>query len=139
MFSKIIRYLLVFCLLALPVSQPAFAQEPLDAQTPAGSAPPIGSDSSEVVPLHPDSSTDLVGPTGSGVFGTSVVVLPNGNLVVTDPQFDPNQLGAVYLINPVTHKIISKLSGAFYDMVGYGGVAVLKNGDFLAKGQLATN
>ena len=29
--------------------------------------------------------TDIVGPAGSEMFGTTVTVLPNGNFVVTDP------------------------------------------------------
>ncbi len=31
---------------------------------------------------------DITGPAGSGWFGTSVTVLPNGNIVVTDPGYD---------------------------------------------------
>jgi hypothetical protein len=30
--------------------------------------------------------TDISGPAGSGSFGTQAVVLPNGNIVVTDPN-----------------------------------------------------
>lgn len=32
--------------------------------------------------------TDIPGPPGSGAFGTTVTVLPNGNFVVIDPSFD---------------------------------------------------
>ena len=45
---------------------------------------------------------DIIGPPGSVHFGTSVTVLPNGNVVVTDPDFDSGmatQAGAVYLYN----------------------------------------
>jgi hypothetical protein len=31
---------------------------------------------------------DIAGPAGSGQFGTSVTILPNGNFVVTDPSYD---------------------------------------------------
>ena len=34
------------------------------------------------------SSIDIAGPEGSGAFGADVLVLPNGNFVVTDPNFD---------------------------------------------------
>lgn len=44
---------------------------------------------------------DMIGPAGSGSFGTSVTALPNGNVVVTDPFWDPPgaipYVGAVYL------------------------------------------
>jgi hypothetical protein len=39
---------------------------------------------------------DLTGPFRSGAFGSSVVVLPNGNFIVSDPGYDA-ALGAVYL------------------------------------------
>jgi hypothetical protein len=47
---------------------------------------------------------DIVGPTGSGQFSTSVTVLSNGNFVVTDPGFDSRatDIGAVYLYNGQT-------------------------------------
>lgn len=32
--------------------------------------------------------TDIAGPVGSGSFGSTVTVLPNGNIVVTDPDYD---------------------------------------------------
>src|SRR5262245_46260625 len=44
---------------------------------------------------------DIPAPGGSsGLFGTNVTVLPNGNFVVTDPGYDvfgTNDIGAVYL------------------------------------------
>jgi hypothetical protein len=49
------------------------------------------------------SQTDIVGPPGSGAFGTAVVVLPNGNIVVTDPFYDAlgiQDVGAVFLYSP---------------------------------------
>ena len=35
---------------------------------------------------------DIHGPAGSDSFGTAVAVLPNGNIVVTDPAGDAPQL-----------------------------------------------
>ena len=43
---------------------------------------------------------DILGPAGSVRFGTSVTVLPNGNIVVTDPDYNGGigvKAGAVYL------------------------------------------
>ena len=60
--------------------------------------------------------TDINGPAGSGRFGTSVTVLPNGNFVVTDPYYDAPgpvaDVGAVYLYNGATHALISTLTGS---------------------------
>src|SRR5262245_34995431 len=82
---------------------------------------------------------DLVGPPGSGAFGTRVTVLPNGNYLVTDPEYDipatsQSQLvanvGAVYLYHGVTLQLISVLTGSFPDdRVGSDGVVVLGNGN----------
>jgi hypothetical protein len=59
--------------------------------------------------------TEIPGPTGSGAFGTTVKVLPNGNFVVTDPTYTEGGLtsiGAVYLYNSTTFSVISLLKGA---------------------------
>ncbi len=83
---------------------------------------------------------DLIGPPGSGAFGTSVTALPNGNIVVTDPFYDAGAIadvGAVYLYNGATGTLISKLTGSTAgDQVGYAGsyqpgVTVLSNGNYL--------
>lgn len=45
-------------------------------------------------------SVTLAGPADSGLFGSRVTVLPNGNFVVTDPGYDLGaaaNAGAVYL------------------------------------------
>jgi phosphodiesterase/alkaline phosphatase D-like protein len=80
-------------------------------------------------------STDLAGPTGSGMFGIGVTVLPNGNFVVTDPEFSPGsqvKIGAVYLFDGSSHALISQMTGsADNDMVGSGGVKVLLDGSFV--------
>ena len=79
--------------------------------------------------------TDLAGPAGSGEFGKTVTVLPNGNFVVTDPFFDlpgAANAGAVYLYDGVKLKIISTLTGSkASDQVGNNGVTVLSNGNYV--------
>jgi len=78
----------------------------------------------------------LFGPTGSGSFGTTVTVLPNGNFVVTDPGFDASapvvlNVGAVHLYRP-DGVLISTLRGSTAnDRVGSGGVIVLGNGNYV--------
>jgi len=78
----------------------------------------------------------LTGPAGSGSFGASVTVLPNGNFVVTDPGFDAtgptvSNVGAVYLYRP-NGVLISTLRGSTAnDQVGSGGVTVLSNGNYV--------
>jgi hypothetical protein len=83
---------------------------------------------------------DLIGPEGSGAFGTAVVPLPTGNLVVTDPMFSSNSannVGAVYLYNGRTGALISKLTGGTdNDKVGSGnpgfdGIYLLAGGDYV--------
>ncbi|MBK9173953.1 MAG: VCBS repeat-containing protein [Chloracidobacterium sp.] len=79
---------------------------------------------------------DLVGPVGSGQFGAQVAVLPNGNIVVTDPLFDlPGPIadvGAVYLYDGNTLSEISRLTGsAAGDRVGSSGITVLSNGNYV--------
>ena len=90
------------------------------------------------IPTAPTQTTeqsDIVGPPGSGSFGTQVVALPNGNIVITDPYYDEGataNVGAVYLYNGTTLALISKLTGsAANDRVGSGGVTALSNGDFV--------
>jgi hypothetical protein len=79
--------------------------------------------------------TDIVGPAGSGRFGTSVTVLPNGNIVVADPYYDAGgttDVGAVYLYDGATGALISTLTGSTAgDRVGYDGVVVLSNGNYV--------
>ena len=76
---------------------------------------------------------DIVGPAGSVAFGTSVAVLPNGNIVVVDPYF--SQVGAVYLYSP-TGTLISTLTGSTNgDQVGIGGIGLVGNGNFVVKSQ----
>lgn len=80
---------------------------------------------------------NLSGPAGSERFGATVKVLPNGNIVVTDPNYDIttppgiSDVGAVYLYNGATGALISTLIGSrAYDGVG-SIVTVLANGNFV--------
>ena len=79
---------------------------------------------------------DIPGPPGSSAFGTSVTVLPNGNFVVTDPNYDlpsppTSDVGAVYIYKP-DGTLISRLRGsAVNDRAGNGGAVVLANGHFV--------
>ncbi len=87
--------------------------------------------------------TDIRGPAGSGSFGQSVTVLPNGNFVVTDPYYDEGttaNVGAVYLYNGASKALIGVMKGATaQDMVGYGYVTVLADGNFLVNSPIWDN
>ena len=83
--------------------------------------------------------TDLVGPLGSGQFGAAVFVLPSGNIVVTDPNFNDN-IGAVYLYNGATGALISTLTGSTAgDNVGGGGITVLNSGNYVVSSPAWSN
>lgn len=84
------------------------------------------------------SQIDIPGPAGSGSFGFTVVVLPNGNFVVTDPGYSiPSgaaNVGAVYLYDKTTRAIISTLTGSSAgDRVGNAGIVVLSGGNYIVK------
>jgi Repeat of unknown function (DUF5650) len=75
---------------------------------------------------------DIQGPSGSGEFGTAVAVLPNGNIVVTDPNYNKTlQTGAVYLFSPQGNLISSFSGSSPNDFVGSGGITVLASGNFV--------
>ncbi len=74
---------------------------------------------------------DIPGPAGSGAFGSSVTVLPNGNIVVTDPTGPVSNVGAVYLYSPAGVLISTITGSSTNDQVGSGGITVLTNGNFL--------
>jgi cysteine-rich repeat protein len=78
---------------------------------------------------------EISGPSGSGAFGTTVKILPNGNFVVTDPTYTEGSLtsiGAVYLYDGATLNVISMVKGSTAgDQTGSGGVAVLSNGNYV--------
>lgn len=76
---------------------------------------------------------DLVGPPGSVGFGAQVAVLPNGNLVVTDPRRPPDGAAYLYssdmeLISTVTNIFPNTGAGASLDSVK---IVVLRNGNYL--------
>ena len=85
---------------------------------------------------------DIVGPAGSGKFGTPIM-LPNGNFVVVDPLWDNGgtaDIGAVYLYNGTTLAQISRPTGSTADdQIGSGGVAVLPSGNFVVVSPLWDN
>jgi trimeric autotransporter adhesin len=77
---------------------------------------------------------ELAGPAGSELFGAAdVLVLSNGNYVVTDPRFDDGSkadVGAVYLFDGRTDRLISSLiGGSADDQVGAGGAAEVGDGE----------
>ncbi len=86
---------------------------------------------------------DIHGPAGSVSFGASVTVLPNGNFVVTDPDYDGGigvSAGAVYLYDGASGAMISMLTGsAAGNQVGIGGVTVLNNGNYVVLSPLWDN
>jgi len=78
--------------------------------------------------------TNLVGPAGSGAFGSTVLVLPNGNIVVSDPSYSEGaaSIGAVRLYDANTLSLISTLKGGTAnDRIGNTGVKILSNGNFV--------
>ena len=82
---------------------------------------------------------DIKGPPGSGAFGTIVTRLSNGNFVVTDPLYDApgpvRDVGAVYLYDGKTYKMISRLTGSRAgDKIGTL-VFPLKNGNYVVCSQ----
>lgn len=78
---------------------------------------------------------DVVGPAGSGAFGTSVTVLPGGNFVVTDPSFDlpggASDVGAVYLFNPKGTQLGRLTGSTTSDRIGSAGVVIVGDGNFV--------
>ena len=79
---------------------------------------------------------NLVNPETDGTFGTEVLTLSTGNIVVTDPTAITN-VGAVYLFNGQTGALLSMLTGntggSSGDNVGGSGVAALTNGNYVVE------
>ena len=71
---------------------------------------------------------DIIGPPGSVAFGARVAVLPNGNIVVTDPNRIDG--AAVYLYSPTGTQISTLTSNGTYGPDGIT-ITVLKNGNYL--------
>ena len=84
------------------------------------------------------SSTTFADPnpsSGNG-FGTTLVTLSGGNVVITAPNDDAGgtNAGAVYLYNGTTGALISSLVGASAgDQIGSDGVTALANGNFVVQ------
>ncbi len=78
--------------------------------------------------------TNIPGPTGSVVFGSQVITLPNGNFIVADPSYGEggiSNIGAVFLYDGATLAPISKLTGVtFADSVGNAPIEVLTGGNY---------
>jgi hypothetical protein len=78
---------------------------------------------------------DITAPPGSGSFGSRVAVLPNGNIVVTDPYYTepggPWHVGAVHLYSPEVALISTLTGSSANDNVGGGQVVILDNGNFV--------
>jgi Repeat of unknown function (DUF5650) len=90
---------------------------PTNGSTPPTTPPSTG----------PSRALVVSGPAGSEKFGAEdVLVLSNGNYVVTDPDFDAGSIedvGAVHLFDGVTDRLISTLRGSTeLDSVGSRGV-----------------
>lgn len=84
---------------------------------------------------------DLVGPPGSVAFGAQIAVLPNGNLVVTDPRRPPDGAAYLYsrdleLISTVANVVPNTGSGVSLDSVK---IVVLKNGNYLLTNSFWSN
>jgi filamentous hemagglutinin family protein len=75
-------------------------------------------------------------PNSGGNFGTAIVSLGNGNVVVTDPNdtlgSGPSDTGAAYLFNGITGQLISTLTGSYLDdHVGLSVTALTGNNNFV--------
>jgi hypothetical protein len=80
---------------------------------------------------------DIIGPAGSGFFGSQVLPLPNGNIAVIDHGYDNVALtdaGAIYLYDGPSGALLSTTTGSQpSDMIGSGGAIILTDGDFLVR------
>ena len=88
--------------------------------------------------VHAATTTiDIVGPVGSGSFGSKILVLANGNFVVADPTYDSvsqPDVGAVYLYDGFTNQLISTLRGSSAnDMIGENGVTAVGTSNFVVR------
>jgi hypothetical protein len=75
-------------------------------------------------------------PSAGNGFGTHIVPLNTGNVVITSPRADVGgtDTGAVYLFNGATGALISTLIGsAASDQVGSDGVTALTNGNYVVR------
>lgn len=78
----------------------------------------------------------LIDPTpgANDYFGAQVVILNNGNIVVSDPGDSSvaNENGAVHLYNPTTRALISSVYGDHADdQLGLHGITALENSNYV--------
>lgn len=110
-----------------------------DADAPAGKAGTLLLDPKNLIisaaPVGVFPQFDLIDPHPAlgGRFGTSVVPLSSGNLVVSDPDdnFGGLGAGAVYLFSGRTGALISLLIGTVINGIGLNVVTVLPNGNYV--------
>ncbi len=95
-----------------------------------------------ILGVSAQTQTDIPSPTGGEFFGRQVETLPNGNFVVTDPNYDApgpiTDVGRVYLYNGTTLALINTMTGtAANDSIGSDfsgrGITVLSNGDYVIR------
>ena len=82
---------------------------------------------------------DIPGPPGRVSFGSKVAVLPNGNIVVTDPDGVASGVGGVYLYTPAGVLINYFTGSSAGDHVGSGGIVVLATGNYLVSSPAWSN
>ena len=80
--------------------------------------------------------TNIPAPVNSISFGKTVSDLPNGNIVVTDPDYSisggATGVGAAYLYNGATGALISMGTGSVHnDRIGERGVMIVSNSNYL--------
>jgi hypothetical protein len=78
-------------------------------------------------------------PSSGGSFGSLVVPLATGNVVITNPtdNLGGSQAGAAYLFNGLTGALISALTGSHAnDEIGSNGVIPLANGNYVVASPL---
>jgi hypothetical protein len=77
---------------------------------------------------------ELEGPEGSEDFGYEVFVLPNGNVVVTDPKYDyggTSNVGGVFLYDGDDLSLLNTLRGSAANDFSDVSVVVLENGNYV--------
>lgn len=89
-------------------------------------------------PLNAGTLVEIEGPPTSEVFGSSLVVLPNGYTVVVDTGYDQpspavGNVGAVYLYDSEGFLVSSLVGSSPGDSVGSMGIRVLENGNFVVQ------
>ncbi len=95
-----------------------------------------GGGSGDVASTTSNTTLELIDPTpgSSDKFGSSVVILGNGNIAVTDPNDSSiaTNNGAVHLYDALTQTLIASLYGdSMDDHLGSGGITILVNNNFV--------